>query len=566
MTKHYNEEEELISIYKILSKFRVCHPRIFPTRFMLKLVNDRLEYIDELAANMIGALMKRLTDPKSSSDNKITQMFSELDEYFHNALYYIYDFMIEFQWNGKRIYNLSVKDLHYVRSKLRHLNEFLIFSDRLNDKRHSAIGRHSSDLGSQISARKVNKSALSRDKRVRFNDTQQGETDGHQTVAGNQDIDTLAFELLIFSLSIFISQLANQSVELMSSNNDLCNQLNNVLESKRKLRTLQLLSISRQIKQANDLYLTVLDYLREIRVTYLKNYVLDILCIRDSNVVLNRYKLPTVDYFAKQIGFDVEREIVLKLTKQFLQIFLDLLVSEINLPPIEMNAATKDKSSQEIMKSRENFLNFITSWLRIDDYLFGSKVSKPQSSSKTELTSNLPKPTPVVISKHFGLNNQHAGNAKVSTIAQFKSSSRILAQMDNLTELLLDFIREVLPRIKSQSQCILMLEILYHGIEESFDSLSSILKYQITQCKLDQKTAKQIHNRFADELNNVIGSIDSIVVKTRCLKLIHIASSSDKVLKEAASKAQLQLDDRLNGLETKISQFSDACILNSRTH
>lgn len=183
------------------------------------------------------------------------------------------------------------------------------------------------------------------------------------------------------------------------------------------------------------------------------------------------------------------------------------------------------------------------SWLNIDDVIFGS--SKPNRRSKvTDLKES--KKTKEKSAKHSTL----------ATNTKFKSSSRILAQMDNLSELTKDFFEQILDRIQSVQQIKYFLELVHLGLEESFDVLSNQISSQLVSSR-KKGIEEDLSRSGLNDLNAVSNSVDLITAKVRSLKLIHIMSSIDKLIRELAAQKKVELLERL--IDSKLAKFVDQC-------
>lgn len=588
--QQHDIENELISAYMIFRRLK-CVPgsklkvldtskerifisgggeRLFPRRFLLKVLDERLTYLNELAREIINDLFKGLR----SSRKSLEESFKEIDHYFHNALYDLYDFFIDLDWHEGDILGTSEKDISYARSQLPLTAKFILFARVLQRQKGMKLKEASKDIESKkvtINGWYVRKltskatksslsegssaaSMLSKRRRVRFDDIKETEVCSNKSIIPLSNIErsVFAWELLIYALSLLIYQLAEHLVDIVDSiDND---QVKIILESKKKIRTQQLISILKQIKMTNDLYLISLEYIEEFRNRCLQKNMFIILSSRDSETISKRFKEPILEYFNEKIGSDIEMKIILRLIRGFLRVFADLLIADLNLPPIELGASTRDKTDKEVVKNRENVFNFLSSWLRFDDYLFGVKAQKRESQEgiatlKDPANKNIIKP--------------EASSMKTSTLAQFTSSSRILNQMDNIAELLRDFVDGTLLRLKPIGQKKYFIEVIYSDVcYRLFDQISSDLSTQQDRVREIQsdKASKQISSK--EELSLIRNNVDYLVIKTRCIKFIHIMNLSDRILKSTASKLAIPLEELGAKFETTIAKFIAVCGLN----
>lgn len=547
---------------------------LFPRRFLLKLIDERLSFLNDLAKQLAAELFRQIIkDVKQNEQSNLPTLAetkrSELDEYFHQSFYHLHDFMIELDWYESDVDDLSKSDAKYIQSKLIHVNKFLSFRKSLatNDASTKAKVSAKSDgnkspVVSPVSNRRQFKSppiqasiksSLSSKKgkldsprrRVRFSDSTKTVNQDDDSLSSVQiksdgyEQSILALDLLIYALNVFVKLLYSQLTNWAdSSESTVAEALELLKESKRKLRTNQLLSISKKIKYFIDIYLTVLSYLHDVKNVYLRDYVLRIICTGDTERSLMLYKSPRVESFSKIIGLEVESKIILSLANQCLQLLLDLITSEINLPPVELESDSRTKTRKEVGKSRENYLNFIASWLNFGGNAFEStnKTRKQQQQPNTQEANSA---------------GQSRNTTKTSTLdsggGPFKSSSRILAQMENLNELMRNIFTQVSDRIRSQQQLRYFLELIYCGVNKSFDLMEPQLSNQLNARRNDGKKLKSTLS--SEDLESISKSAELITVRVRCLKLIQILSSLDNQIKDL-----LNLEEDL--LENKLAQFA----------
>lgn len=539
---------------------------IFPRRFLLKLLDARFADLDELAGNLVSNLFRRLVKKAKSKEEsplavKQTIQSSsslpsskciELDEYFHCCLYYLHDFFLELNWHEP--------DIETLGCGLKYIDDFFVFQKDLTNFGAKLMSPKSPGVANKSPEKiqRVQKSAVTeqlksslalgsklespmRKRRVRFEDTTKK---GHKSIqTGTKDLDlkeshsVLALDLLLFSLSLFSQRLDDCLKEWASSpTSGSADLMILIRESKQKLRTNQLSSIAKQIKQSNDIYLTMLDYLSDLRRIYLRDYIVGIICAPRPGSSFVTYKTSRVGSLMQKTVLEVEAKVVLGLAEQSLQVLIDLVTSEMNLPPVEMGADTKSRSRDEMVKSRENYLNFMTSWLNVGDFVFGTSVQKKHSFSQS------------------GRNNK-----EISTLANsgpFKSSTRLLAQMDNLNELMRDLLSEICDRIKNQQQLKYFLDLAHSGLDHFFDVVSAQLVSQLASART-RVTSKTLANEQLNDVKNLNYSIDLIAAKVRCLKFIQILTSIDKLIRETSAKTKVELVDLK--LSSKLVKFTETC-------
>lgn len=509
-----NESSDLQYIYVTLRKLNYPGRRqLFPRRFLCKLLDERLADLFDLAQELVSELFKNLGNSRDGGATK-PQIGTiktkhpagspELEEYFHYCLYYIHDFLIELGWHESNLEDLSGEDSEYVRLRLKSFSAFLKFQSAL--KSQNTFGRRG------VKSIKSSPSGRVSKRRVRF-------VDSPQPIKDEADLSTFALDLLLFALNMFVQHLCNHLAESETSAADLRSSMNLIRESRTKIRANQVNTISKQIRSANNVFLVVLDQLSAIQRTYLTDHVVRIICARDSERFFRCHKYQQISVYIERLEMDAGGKIVARLADNCLQVLLDLLVSEINFPPVELLAETRTRSREEVVKSRENYFNFLTSWLNLDT---------TQKRTSTELLRSK-------ISRESNLANDGV---------HFKSSSRILAQMDNISELIREFLDEIVQRMNNGQQLKYFLELIHLGFDKSFELITSQLIPQLTD--IQKKNSKSIAQ-----------SVDSIAIKVRCLKLIHLLTSVDSLIIDSAARANIRVEERL--LSTKLIEFTEVC-------
>jgi len=566
----FDGDEDLYYMYAVISKLEPIRQaeclgnpkagntsisvRLFPRSFLLKLLERRLITLDEVGTNLALALLNRLSSEQKEGErlfreelvNNPTSSYPELDEYFHYGLYYLYDFLSELDWYETSFDEISKLELAYVDSRLQYMSEFLQFQKTLTEVGARNFGRPQSVKSSAQSPRESStlpstriKSSLSSNRaesprtrrHVRFIDSPGRQTrEQSPAVPRSPSIvhSSLALDLLIFSLHLFARQLSKHLVSWINSKSGFNESLDLIRNAKHRIRTAKLYTISGNMKNLTDLHLSVLDHLIAMRESYLTKRVLGIICIHDTERALRLNRTPrTVTYMLGMLP-QVEQTIVLSLANQCLQLLADLVTSEINLPPAELAADTKSRSREEATKSRENFFNFLTSWLDVDKIVFGTRKANKVLATK----------------KDFGQKTESV--AKVSTLAtggKFISSSRILAQMDNLGEMMRDLIGGIADRLRRNKFLLeYCLKLIFCGLEQ----FSSVLEEQLS---LQLKTSIRLDAQGASTTTG----LDLIAAKIRYLKFIHIFSSIDSLLEEMATRTNIDLGERR--LQEKLNQY-----------
>lgn len=537
------------------------NPTIFPITFLLALLDEKLAQLDGFAQQLVLSLFKRLK--KSYSQNQNDQpmqqddwnrnqfSYKELDEYFHLSLSNLYNYLIELDWHDPNVQNLSRSEQEYVKSRLPNIDKFIAFRELLTKiqiktnqkpKTESPFHVHKISAKQNLSIKRIksNLSSPSRlnspsgRRRVRFQ-TSPKEGEKVEPPRGLSDEQSvLAIDLLIYAINIFIQHLCNRLVDITDTELDTKDHIELIKNSKYKIRVQQLESISKRIKISIDHHLVVLDHLSMIAKKYLVDDVIGVICANDKSRLLQDLKVPRMRVFINRIKIDVERKLIDRLSSRILQLLFEMILKEINLPPIDVNVQSQDKSRKEIVKSQQNYLNFLTSWLIIDNFVFGQSISSKRSSDGLKRWSN----------NNANLNK----NSTLASAGRFRSSSRILAQMDNLSEFAHDVITSTVVRLNDASQVKYFLEFIYLSVDASFEIISAQLLNQF-------KLLKRNDNSESTADNNIGKNIDSIVAKIRCLKFVHVFSSLDKLIREVADANRLELSDI--AMESKLTAFNN---------
>lgn len=574
-------DTELINIYTLLNVLTLnseqsihgsLNVKLFPRKFIIKLIDERLAKLNKLADDLVSKLFKRLlnnskqinerlTDDQLIKQHFITRCF-EFDEYFHFSLHYLHDFIIELNWHESFIeHYLTNEDLSFIKDKLKRFEDFLSFREKLFEFYETQSKKpqdaSSDNLGTEVSKTKTLppppsrlskfKSSLSsarssrvdspsQRRQIRFKDSP---TDVLVGLKQNQDRkdshSVLALDLLIYSINLFLQSVCNQLVEWSTNCSDISEQILLLKESRNKIKSIQLNSLAKQIKESNDVHLTILEHLTDLRKIYLSDFLLNILCIKDSEKLLKSYKKPHIDRYIQLIDRDLERKLIFWLANQNLQLLFDLIINDINLPPVDLNDETGRQSYRKgPVRSSENHFNFIANWLNLDEFVFGfinPKLKKPLSSV--------------------------GSSAKVSNLSgPFKSSSRLLAQMDNLDVLANDLLREISGRLHSNQQLRYFFGLLVSGLEHVFVRISTELLNQLRDS--NQKESPELADKTSSDVNQLMKNLNSIAPKVRCLKLIHFFTSMGKTIKHLASKNKIYLN-AIDILESKLNEFSNNC-------
>lgn len=613
--------EELLYIYATLRKLGCIQVKgqtsgsnqktvpletlVFPRRFVLKQLNERLEGLDNLANEICNDLFRQVSgqpkgvEPKDKSSHPAidvqneTNRYPEFDEYFHFCLHQLHDFMIGLHWHEADIVQLSKSDSDYVSKNLQFVGYLMAFQRSLLDlvgqaEIRSPRSTRASPQTPQADGKKSNlkSSPGKRDspqarRRVRFKDlppiNKNGDRKGqnaHQTndLADNHSV--LALDLLIYAINIYIQRLADTLVVWSAGIQDELNKvIDQVFDSRAKVRSQQLQVIAKKIKIYNDVHLTVLDHLSEIKRTYLIRHVRGTLLSKDPAKVLFTYKTPRLRVYIQRIGSDVEVKILARLVKQCLQIFFNLIVCEINFDSVEVSSKKNEKEKKN--KSQENIMSFMSNWFKVDDVLFGTNVTRKPSVKEHPSTDPLLKPIdrPQLV-------------AKTSTLSlndKYASSSRILAQMDNLGEFMREFLHMIVQRLRYEQQLRYFLEAIVAGLAQFFDIVGPKLEKQIIEIKskerpagnetkqkpeLAAKTARKQAPRTLSSASSQrpateVDSIELILARMRCLKFIHVMGQADRIVFNEAARMKVELGGDMD-LDLKLAKLTQICMNTSK--
>jgi hypothetical protein len=616
-----SSSDELLYIYITLRKLRCIHVKttdgdkkaipletsLFRRRFLLKQLDERLEDLDAMAAEICSDLFTQVGGrPKKASHNNQQAIdvhnsvakYPEFDEYFHFCVHQLHDFMIGLHWHEVDIEKLSKHDRDYVSKHLTFVDYFLSFQQAFVNlikqadkvKPPSSVGNKKGSPGRKATAgspktdqsgpdgKKSNlrespgrSSSPQARRRVRFKDLpdEQGanSNDNQELYIQRDDFadnhSVFALDLLIYSINIYIQRLADTLIAWSAGVQNELNQLIDLIsDSKVKVRTQQMQVIAKKIKIYNDVHLTVLDHLDEIKRHYLIRHIQGTLLSRDSPKLLWTYKTPRISLYAQRIGLDVEIKILVRLVKQCLQIFFNLIVCEINFDPIQLSEP-KAAIKQEKVRSQENVNNFIANWLKIDDVVFGQfRVRKPPSSSGPE-TDRLHAD---ILVKQIRWPQLVAKTSTLSLSDRYTSSSHILSHMDNLVEFMREFLQMISGRLANQQHLRYFLEAISIGLVKFFDVVAPKLEQQLKEIKSKTRpnraptgqTAQRKDNQRA--LPNVPMSADFLVAKIRCLKFVHVINLADKIVANEAARMKIELSGCDLDLDLKLSNFTQLCM------
>ena len=377
--------DELLYIYTTLRKLkwiRRAEPKkeggaesninleLFPKRFFLKLVNQRIAELDKFANETCDNTLHKICDsfekrseeassPRESNFNRLRYKqdtkYQELDEYFHISLYYLYDFISDLDWHEADVEILDKVDSEYVAQKLYYFDQFLNFRRTL--------------IGSAVS-RKSDKSVKMSKRRVRFQDAEpndeydrQRDDITEQDIRNNQSI--LAFDLLLYAISLFSQKL---SVKLFAWSTPIVSNLTSSIgllkEFKQESRTNRLQSIAQDTETFINVHLVVLNFSHELKTNYILKHLSGTLLIGSAEHLLET-KRRRASIGLQKINENIETIILFNLAKNSMQIFLDLIIDETNLSPTNLSSEKIKRSREEIVKSEETTINLVTNWLKL---------------------------------------------------------------------------------------------------------------------------------------------------------------------------------------------------------
>ena len=416
--------------------------------------------------------------------------YVELDEYFHHCLFHLHDFLINLNWHEPNLNEMTKSDSDFAMEKLTLMSEFIRFQKNLDtlavrEANRSTyvsvkmpVGQSSyfvqtakrlqtSDSKASSPLRKT-LSHIGRKKRVRFVSSPGAqkssspsaskklapENSSKLALAARQDLEmdqrlsevllqdlrdnhsVYALDLLIFSLNLFIQKLSDRLVdwsEQQYENNSNSDRLVQLLCEKQKLNKTQLKPFIKRSKAYFDVHLAALDYLTEIKQTYLIKIIATTLISRDSERVQTNFKQPRLTCYLQRISQDVEGKIIIRLVRQVLRLILDLVHVEVNLDPLELE------------RGHENVSNFIVYWLNSDQILLNESNKPAKACARAQ-------PEPL---------------AKGTT-----PSSCILTQLDSLSELMRALATSIVNRLRNPQQIRFFLETLGSGQDQAFGEIS----------------------------------------------------------------------------------------------
>lgn len=581
-------QENRVDIFDVAS--------LFPRKFILKLLDERIGDLNDLADKVAVRLFKKFSTrgqagienneatggPQKAMANSTTPTaiqkalgnakYPELDEYFHFSFNSLYDFFIEFDWHEAEIDILDKSDLGFVQKHLHHFNGYLEFQKSIDDFRKTlATPRTNSSAASMKGEKSLLKSNMSvadrmssrspgQRRRVRFKDsTPEDSGVAHLTsldkiLRDSQSI--MALKLLIYSMNNLIQYLCNQLANWVESHgSEFSESIEKILESKRKVSSNQLQSLVLKIKTSNEIYLNFLSSVSEIKKRYLIDYTLGIICARDEENVLKQYKIPILSVYLARIAREVERQVIDRLSDQILQLLTDLIVNELSLPPVELDQrGRRSKSPQkaaERVGSRENQTNFLTTWLNMTDHLL---FGKREPAIKVELEKGRP------------ANTKLTNKSQHSTLGEFKSSSQILNQMDHLREMGRLLILGILIRLDNSQRQLrrYFVELIYVGVDLTFENLAPKLQDQLIGAKsaeneqqVDRSQERKSTETMGEQERDIVKSLNIMAAKVRCLKFIQIIGSLDELMKDIVRQEKFPIIERT--LDVRVKQFTDFC-------
>lgn len=593
-------ESELYYIYTVLGRLRSLLPTtidrlsvnqsIFPNRFVYKLIDDRLKELKILAENLATALFRRLnSEPSQRTNERLVDASArqhvakpsatgsgeggscpELDEYFHCALCNIHDFLINLDWHEPILDDrLKKSDEKYINSKIPHMKEFIEFRKKLlvdkntikiaplkvpdnsmaKSSAMSTLDNNLRVLRSNLATKRSPESPGAK-RRVRFNvskgpakDLPQDNPRLRKCIRDSHSI--LALDLTLFALHMFAAELKRQlSIWSTESTASMKESMGLIRLSRRKLRVNRLIAMAKDREVSNAVHANILNNLTEMESVYLIDHVLGTVYAHDEERLLKLYKQPHVRTFVNEFTRNDEKEILNLVATQILDILFELAICEINMPPIELigNRRTKPKEVGADKTGPENYLNFVASWLNLDKILFGSKVKTETMIKQTAGATTLVK-----------AKSADAG-------FDFKSSSRLLNQMDNLHELMRHILTDLVSQINCKRHLEYCLHLLHRGMGKCLESIANQLETQLNSTKkvlLAQQKQALREASSIEQLN--LPNMDRIAIKIRYLKLIHISSSMDNLIKEFSQIADIASNTDSMVSSSRLMRLIDEC-------
>lgn len=541
----------------------------FGLRFALKLLDDKLAYMDQLASKLISILTRKLIE---ASRNNIDEgnvhapdrdlLLVDIDEYFHLCLFHLYDFWCELGWREGDLNDLlniesSSKILSskwpYARKFLHFRTTLYIGKARLKAEQKQGLipaiktsGKVSSpSLESLKSSLATSSQQLSSieglKKRVRFEGPSSHDTQDKKRNTSD-DHTVFAHLLIMFGLDLFITKLVESISSLTERETHILDLTVKLRNTKRKLRSNELSLLQRLIKQTTEIYLLGLDQLDVIKQKYVVDRLTHVIGARDSSRILRYQKRPLTHSFISTFLNTTEVRLVQQLSNSYVQVILDLILNEINLPPTELSVETGSRSLVETRRIQENQTNFITSWFNFDWLYNGRSTPQPDNENSSATITKI------------------ANKESTLSMHKFKSSSRILAQMDNLSELSRTLMQNIVERLRSTYLVEDFLNITLSDVSHCFDRISIQLLSQLVTLRLNQPEDSELARMSSSRLNEKLlaSNIDLLAAKVRCIKCGHIFSSLETSLKIMANRYGSDLRG-ITTLERRISEFSEKC-------
>lgn len=538
MYKRPNATDELVDIYTLLrlvdssadpednrSGKPIRLESIFPRQFINKVLNEHILHVKDLSNEICNQIFN--LPGRDERIDKQPGHLARVDEYFHFCLHQLYDYVTNLDWYDNGLY--TIKDLDDPRYK--DFKEFLNFRDRLDDITTLVRGRQQKHQSSvSPSESKFNKSNLRssgsasspRDRRrVRFSKAVLVLADDKEpalTQRYRKEVQMLfALDLQIYGINLFFQQLCSNLWSAVETN-AIPDNLRKITDSKSRIETTHLRSVTKDIRAINRIFLMSLDCLNILKEVYLLGHLSEMVSFEYPRIL--RYQLDRIKSYSRWVGEEMEGKIILKLVKHFLQVIFTLITFEINLPPLDLNAKTSTKSRADLGRSRENQSNFILSWLGVDDRAY-----------------------------NMAQTNRKVTTSKASTLAdglEYRSLSQITDQMENLHRMLADLAGNLIKQMFSDRQRKYLLNLTQFGFSKYYAEVSLILSTQLA------KSRELMRGQSEDEMT---GSIDSIAAKIRCLKFIYIMANLEKLIQDLSHLYKIELFD--TDLQERISAFID---------
>lgn len=527
----------------------------FGRNFIYKFLNEILSAMDRQALRLAGKLIERIVNKSRQACLNRTQKLQpefveinpvEFDEYFHLCLFHLYDRVCELNWHEVRdVCDLPEIESLSVKANLLHTRGFIIFQATLysktsqlrQEKRQNPtsaaqsqpsspiLRQHKSNLSSSATT-----SSLSGKKRVRFDTSmtsQSADSPGRRGIEETGYRHILALSVTMYGLSLFLERFVKSLIT--RSQIDSVKLYERIRGGKQRFKHNQLQTLQARLMCINVSYMQALSLMDVVRRNYLTDRLLNVVCARSSSQMLRHKMRPLIRALDLTQIVRGETQLISSLSALWLQVVVDLIVNDINLPPSELDAETASLSRDDVKRSRENQTDFISSLLNLN------------TSGRKEKRSML-------------ISDKEVANRNLAKTSIVHSSSRILAHTDSLCELFRFLMNDTTCFLKSPDQVEYFIKFTSKGIIRVFELITVQLQAQIDQLHAVTASSTELDGTFKG-IKALARNIDQVAIKVRCLKCNSIFAAIERCLKNICERAKmvLPLNDEL---EVRIAKFA----------